>query len=253
MALVTYIGETVGIGTPVLIDASNGPVTGATVTLTIRRNSDGYTWNGSAFASGTNTVNMTETIPGKYRYDFDVPGATAYECELVAEDTGGTAINGPYFATDLQVRESYSTATDLAGLNDLSAAEVNAEVDTALADYDGPTRAELTADIDSLKHKDGAKTYDNTTDSLEALRDWVGGGGGADWSGTEREMIRDALGITGNKTDATGGQLQDLSTSVLTVEDIALVLQQKGLAGLEDEVRRLTLLIERVARANRSL
>lgn len=33
-----------------------------------------------------------------------------------------------------------------AGLNDLSAAQVNAEVDTALGDYDGPTRAEATAD-----------------------------------------------------------------------------------------------------------
>jgi hypothetical protein len=33
--------------------------------------------------------------------------------------------------------------TGLTGLNDLSAAQVNAEVDTALADYDGPTKAEL--------------------------------------------------------------------------------------------------------------
>ena len=31
----------------------------------------------------------------------------------------------------------------LAALNDLSAADVNAEVDTALADYDAPTKAEL--------------------------------------------------------------------------------------------------------------
>jgi hypothetical protein len=34
----------------------------------------------------------------------------------------------------------------IAALNDLSAAQVNAEVDTALADYDPPTRAEATAD-----------------------------------------------------------------------------------------------------------
>ena len=38
----------------------------------------------------------------------------------------------------------------IAALNDLTAAQVNAEVDTALADYDGPTRAELTSDINSL-------------------------------------------------------------------------------------------------------
>jgi hypothetical protein len=33
------------------------------------------------------------------------------------------------------------------GFNDLSAAQVNAEADTALADYDGPTHAELTAEL----------------------------------------------------------------------------------------------------------
>lgn len=35
--------------------------------------------------------------------------------------------------------------TGVTGLNDLSAAQVNAEVDTALADYDGPTNADLEA------------------------------------------------------------------------------------------------------------
>jgi len=36
------------------------------------------------------------------------------------------------------------------GFNDLSAAAVNAEVDTALADYDGPTRAEATSDKNEI-------------------------------------------------------------------------------------------------------
>lgn len=38
-------------------------------------------------------------------------------------------------------------ASAISGLNNLSAAQVNAEVDTALADYDGPTHAELTAEL----------------------------------------------------------------------------------------------------------
>lgn len=37
--------------------------------------------------------------------------------------------------------------TGVTGFNDLSAAQVNAEVDTALADYDGPTHAEMTAEL----------------------------------------------------------------------------------------------------------
>lgn len=39
--------------------------------------------------------------------------------------------------------------TGLTGLNDLSAAQVNAEADTALVDYDGPTNAELAAALAS--------------------------------------------------------------------------------------------------------
>lgn len=41
-------------------------------------------------------------------------------------------------------------------LNDLSAAEVNAEVDTALADYDAPTKAELDAGLAGLNDLDAA-------------------------------------------------------------------------------------------------
>jgi hypothetical protein len=40
--------------------------------------------------------------------------------------------------------------TGVTGFNDLSAADVNAEVDTALADYDGPTHTELTAELADL-------------------------------------------------------------------------------------------------------
>lgn len=40
--------------------------------------------------------------------------------------------------------------TGITGFNDLSAAQVNAEADTALSDYDPPTRAELTSDVNSV-------------------------------------------------------------------------------------------------------
>lgn len=52
------------------------------------------------------------------------------------------------------------------GFNDLSAAQVNAEVDTALADYDGPTNTEMVAAFTQIK---GAGW--STTDTLEAIRD----------------------------------------------------------------------------------
>ncbi len=56
--------------------------------------------------------------------------------------------------------------TTLDGLNDLSAAEVNAEVDTALTDYDAPTNTEMTAAFTEIK---GA-TWSASTDTLEHIR-----------------------------------------------------------------------------------
>jgi hypothetical protein len=100
------------------------------------------------------------------------------------------------------------------GLNDISTAQVNTEVDTALTDYDGPTNAEMEArtllsagyasslnlaTIDgivdailvdtgttlpaTLTDMSGA-TFASSTDSLEAIRNrgdsaWVTGGGGS--------------------------------------------------------------------------
>lgn len=94
--------------------------------------------------------------------------------------------------------------SDVTGLNDLSPAEVNAEVDTALGDYDAPTYDELEGFIQLLARSDaaiatdrsalltainanegsGAGDFDNTSEALEAIRDrgdaaWITGGGGA--------------------------------------------------------------------------
>lgn len=44
----------------------------------------------------------------------------------------------------------HSLSTEVAALNNLSTADVKAEVDTALADYDGPTKAELDAGFAAL-------------------------------------------------------------------------------------------------------
>lgn len=66
--------------------------------------------------------------------------------------------------TNAELATALGTADDavlaaIAGLNNLSAAEVNAEVDTALADYDAPTKAELDAGLAALEtHGDSAWT-----------------------------------------------------------------------------------------------
>jgi hypothetical protein len=59
----------------------------------------------------------------------------------------------------------------LAALNDLSAAQVNAEVDQALADYDPPTAAELTAGLAALNDLSAAEV---NAEVDQALADYDG-------------------------------------------------------------------------------
>lgn len=76
----------------------------------------------------------------------------------------------------------------ITALNNLSAADVNAQVDIALSEYDGPTQAEMTAAFTEIK---GA-TW-STTDTLEQIRDNVGGGGGGDATAANQTLIINAI------------------------------------------------------------
>jgi len=51
---------------------------------------------------------------------------------------------------DILVDTSTTIPASISGLNDISTAQVNTEVDTALTDYDGPTRTEATSDKDEI-------------------------------------------------------------------------------------------------------
>lgn len=66
----------------------------------------------------------------------------------------------------------------ITGFNDLSAAQVNAEADTALADYDGPTRAEATADKDEILA--AVATVDTVVDAIKAVTDVLPDAGALD-------------------------------------------------------------------------
>ena len=76
-------------------------------------------------------------------------------------DDGGISYNPT--VNDL---DDLATAASLAALNNLSAAQVNSEVDTALADYDGPTNAELAAALAALNDLDAAAVWSNPVRTL---------------------------------------------------------------------------------------
>ena len=86
-----------------------------------------------------------------------------------------------------------ATAASIAALNDLSAAEVNIEVDTALADANLDHLAGTATGIPAIPAgtyidqmmDDGTAVFDRTTDSLQAIRD--------NMTGTDTAAIADAV------------------------------------------------------------
>lgn len=97
-------------------------------------------WNGTAVASPDTAGYPVVTIKdGTGQGEIALTSGAIDNVTLVATTTTNTDMRG----TDSALLASNYTAP-------LSAAAVNAEVDTALSDYDAPTRAELTSDINSV-------------------------------------------------------------------------------------------------------
>lgn len=101
---------------PIELSLWNGSVflTGKTVSLSIKRLSDGYYWTGVAWQAAYTTVTMTEQtgsadLVGRYRYMFTV-GADVYDCHCTY--TEGTFTT--YFRQRL-VGQSFSGGSIIAG------------------------------------------------------------------------------------------------------------------------------------------
>jgi hypothetical protein len=100
---------------------------------------------GTAILTGTMAKLDDASTTGHYSEQVTLSAANGFEVgksysvyitAAVSSVTGGAVRN-------FQVEAAGATAAAIAALNNLSAAQVNAEVDTALSDYDGPTNAEL--------------------------------------------------------------------------------------------------------------
>lgn len=82
------------------LDVSGVGVTGATIALSIRRDSDGYHWNGSSFQSGYITVSMSAVDatnhPGKYYYDFNTNGLSDDTYLIYATTANSGVANKPW-------------------------------------------------------------------------------------------------------------------------------------------------------------
>lgn len=98
--------------------------------------------------------------------DASTAGASAADvADAVWDEVIADHVGAGSFGEEVQ---AHATSAEITALNDLSAAEVNAEVDTALADYDAPTKAEMDAAIDALNDPTAAVIADAVWDEAQA-------------------------------------------------------------------------------------
>jgi len=117
-----------------------------------------------------------------------------FQALMRSDATTPSDVGGSYDdATDSLQAIGDKTALEatVGALNDLSAAQVNAEVDTALTDVNLDHLVGISTGIPAIPTgtyidqmmNDGSASFDRTTDSLQAIRDrgdaaWITGGGG---------------------------------------------------------------------------
>lgn len=141
----------------------------------------------------------------KFVSELNDPSAAAIRSEMDASSTQLAAI-----VADTNELQTDDIPGLIAALNNLS----TADIDTRLAAYDGPTRAELTSDINNVLDKlkkyvqllarsDSAIATDNATELSEINANGGSGAGDFDNATDAVEAIRDqgdAVWITGNTT-----------------------------------------------------
>jgi len=185
---------------------------------------------------------LTEATGGRIAGNFDVffENADALTTQVV-DDVGGGGGGTDWTASERnEIRgrlgvtgttaaggntPTLALEATVAGLNDLSAADVNAEVDTALTDYDGPTNAEMEArTIAAAAYFDpAADTVANVT--LVATTTTNTDMRGTDSAATATNLATvdsniDAIKVKTDKLTFTSGN--DLDANIQKVNDVTV-------------------------------
>ena len=174
----------------------------------------------------SNVVKVGPTGSGTAQTAGDIIGDTNdIQARLPAALVSGR-IDASVGAMAVGVVTAAAVATDAIDADALSAdalAEIKTQVDTALTDINldhlvgtatGIPAVPAGTFLDQIMD-DGTAVFDRTTDSLQAIRDNMSAGAG-DWTATEKENIRHALGVDGTKTAPTTGYGRVGDTTALT-------------------------------------
>lgn len=207
-----------------------------------------------ATATGFSTFNPAiDTVA-----NVTLVGTTTVNTDMRGTDSAILASSAPTNFSDLSItvttgqitvgtnndKTGYSisgTKTTLDALNDVSTAQVNAECDTALTDYDASTNAEMIAAFTEIK---GA-TFTGSTDSLEAIRDrgdaaWLTGAGGSSPTADEiADAVWDETIVTHVAAGSFGAKNQNLVPSEVLGDykaDISTLATSAALAVVDGNV-----------------
>jgi hypothetical protein len=163
------------------------PATGDASNITAKIGKDGGAYG------ATNDVNPTEKEDGFYEFDLTQAETNANTIIItpVSITTNIQVLGVPAlidttpvdWADDaIQTGDAFSLIglggsglTDLGGMSTAMKAEVNAEADTALTDYDGPTKAEMDAAHSLLATSGDLAVVDGIVDNI-LLDTWTGTG-----------------------------------------------------------------------------
>lgn len=169
------------------------PATGLSATIRIRRT--------DTQVLVVTDAAMTEQGDGGYSYDFTPVDGLDYHIRC-----DGTAT--------LPNPERYL----FAGLS----GAVEARIETDIVDILADTAAmQPLVDVAvSTRSSHSAADVDTVLTASHGAGSWQSASA-QDWTAGERENIRDALGIDGTKTAATGGQLQDVLADTAAIEPLA--------------------------------
>jgi hypothetical protein len=213
-------------------------------------------------AAGTvNSISVAGTVVGTFSIanrSTGAPAGLSLAADVAAVKSDSTAIklktdNLPSDPADqsLIIAATDAITSAIAALENLSAAQVNAEVDAALADYDGPTNAEMVArTLTSAAYATAATqtthtthltdikgaTFSGATDSLEAIRDrgdaaWVTGSGTSTLTAAE---VRTELAVELARIDvATSTRLATAGYTAPDNSSIAAILDDTGTSGVK--------------------
>jgi len=163
-------------GTKTTLDALNDIAATDIVSGGAITTSSGAVSNVTTVATTTTNTDMRGTDGA---YTGTPPTAAAIADAVLDEVLSGHTTAGTLgkavadIEADTNELQSDNVPGLIAALNDISTAQVNAEVDTALADYDGPTKAELDAGLAALNDLSTTDILGMAYESTEDFQDFL--------------------------------------------------------------------------------